>query len=411
MMAADLGEIVMRHTENKDATQKELALQPFAQAYYAAVRNGICNAYLAASVVSSSWVCTSKTGRMGKVGKAVKLLSSVPVVGVLAGPMGTALKAGDGYVQARLLEKISSMAPDAVECCSLARKVGLRLTEVLPDEAASMIDQADEVHVQTTAGAHGTAGASGSSHGIGATPEGSREVEEEEEEEEGDEGDGEVGEDLFDYVVDEVSGYQPTDKGGRKLGKRHLCKLLKAVRRDCLEGVETTEKKVDILLRVILPEAKIGPNTTSSVPKNPFVKPPVAAPSHDGGLDRDAELAVLKAKLEALELDKADQQAEIKKLRGKVTTMEKQIPKNHAEPGYSVHDGQQLFKQKQQTATRDEFWQNVENSDRRTLSADDHQAETRNIQAHVHEVDSRVGFLEAEVAAMKEQLRGRKNGR
>lgn len=57
----------VRHTQNKDATQKELALQPFAQAYYTAVRTGICNAYLAASVVSSSWVCTSKTGRMGKV--------------------------------------------------------------------------------------------------------------------------------------------------------------------------------------------------------------------------------------------------------------------------------------------------------------------------------------------------------
>lgn len=57
----------VRHTENKDVAKKELALQPFDQAYYTAVRTGICNAYLAASVVSSSWVCTSKTGRMGKV--------------------------------------------------------------------------------------------------------------------------------------------------------------------------------------------------------------------------------------------------------------------------------------------------------------------------------------------------------
>ena len=57
----------VRHTEFKDVTQKEMALRPFAQAYYAAVRNGLCNAYLAASVVCSSWVCTSKTGHMGKV--------------------------------------------------------------------------------------------------------------------------------------------------------------------------------------------------------------------------------------------------------------------------------------------------------------------------------------------------------
>ena len=41
-----------------------------------------------------------------QAGKAVKLLSSIPVVGVLAGPVGTALEVGDGYVQTRRLEKV-----------------------------------------------------------------------------------------------------------------------------------------------------------------------------------------------------------------------------------------------------------------------------------------------------------------
>ena len=58
----------MRHAQSKDAAQKERALQPFAHAYYFAVMKGINNAYLAAGVVSSRWVSTNKTGRMGKVG-------------------------------------------------------------------------------------------------------------------------------------------------------------------------------------------------------------------------------------------------------------------------------------------------------------------------------------------------------
>ncbi|CAM9577429.1 unnamed protein product, partial [Hapterophycus canaliculatus] len=294
-MAADLGEVVVRHTQNKDATQKELALQPFAQAYYTAVRTGICNAYLAASVVSSSWVCTSKTGRMGKAGKAVKLLSSIPVVGVLAGPVGTALKVGDGHVQTRRLEKISGLAPDAVECCSLARMLGLRLTDGLPDAAISAIDEADEVGVQVTAGMVGGAG-------DGVSPD---DLSEEE--------------DLFDYVVEEVAGYEPTDNGGKKLGKRHLRKLLKAVRRDCLKGMKTTEQKVDTLLQVIHPEASKRPTATSSAPEVPLARSPVLAPSHDGGLDQAAdqaaELATLRAELEAVKLDKEKQQAQIEAVK------------------------------------------------------------------------------------------------
>ena len=45
-----------------------------------------------------------------QAGKAVKMLSSVPVVGVLAGPIGTMFKACDGYVQTRRLEKVGLAA-------------------------------------------------------------------------------------------------------------------------------------------------------------------------------------------------------------------------------------------------------------------------------------------------------------
>jgi len=56
------------HTEDMGMRRKELALNAFSQAYYTAVRGGICNAYLAASVIASSLVSTSKTGGMAKVG-------------------------------------------------------------------------------------------------------------------------------------------------------------------------------------------------------------------------------------------------------------------------------------------------------------------------------------------------------
>ncbi len=55
------------HMEDKDFQRKEQALRPGSKTYYSTVRTGICNAYLAASVVSSSLVGTSKTGGMGMV--------------------------------------------------------------------------------------------------------------------------------------------------------------------------------------------------------------------------------------------------------------------------------------------------------------------------------------------------------
>lgn len=56
------------------------------------------------------------------------------------------------------VRQISGLAPDAVECCSLARKLGLRLTDGLPGDAISMIDEAEEVGAQATAGVGGGAG-------------------------------------------------------------------------------------------------------------------------------------------------------------------------------------------------------------------------------------------------------------
>ncbi|CAM9895588.1 unnamed protein product, partial [Ectocarpus fasciculatus] len=135
-MSTALGEVALRHTADMNIQRKELALAPFRNAYYTAVRTGLCNAYLAASVIGSDWVATSKTGGTGKAGAALNLMSSaVPVIGGLTGLTGKALQTGDHYLQTRRLVKITALAPDAVECCSLARRLALELSDGLRNDA------------------------------------------------------------------------------------------------------------------------------------------------------------------------------------------------------------------------------------------------------------------------------------
>ena len=131
--------------------QKELALPSGSKAYFTVVRTGLNNAYLAACVVGSRLVSTSRTGAMSKVGarfylqimdslnafraisalpclscvcpiskpdllvvlsqagEALELLSgAVPVVGGLAGLAAAALKAGDHHMQTRRVVRVSS---------------------------------------------------------------------------------------------------------------------------------------------------------------------------------------------------------------------------------------------------------------------------------------------------------------
>ncbi|CAN0543050.1 unnamed protein product [Ectocarpus sp. 12 AP-2014] len=130
--------------------------------------------------------------------------------------------------------------------------------------------------------------------------------------------------------------------------------------------------QVDRLLQVVLPEANIRPTATSSAGEDPRMRPPVSASAHDAGLDKAAELARL-----------------------------------------TVGAGQ-VLSQARNTKTKEEFWRDAEKSasatGEHTLNSDEHQAETRNTQAHVHEVDSRVDVFEANIATLTEELRGKRSG-
>lgn len=63
--------------EDKDMHRKELALPPGSKAYFTAIRTGVCNAYLAGSVVDSRLVRTSKTGGMSVVSADLTVLGSL----------------------------------------------------------------------------------------------------------------------------------------------------------------------------------------------------------------------------------------------------------------------------------------------------------------------------------------------
>ncbi|CAM9745438.1 unnamed protein product, partial [Ectocarpus fasciculatus] len=262
-MSTALGDVVLKHTEDMDEQQRELAMPAFSRCYYTTVRGGLSQAYLAASVIGSDWVATTKTGGIGKAGAALKILSSaVPVVGGLPKLAGKALETGDQYLQSRRLAKIAAMAPDTMEFCSLARKLALQLTDGLEDSTGATADDVDQVHLYTTAGMKG---GFGSGRGADVTPGDMSE------------------EDVFEYLLEEVASYERYDHGGKRLGKKHLRKLLQAIQRGCLDGSGGTEEKVVILLLEILPEADIRPAATSRTPKEVMVRSPrVVAPAHDG---------------------------------------------------------------------------------------------------------------------------------
>ncbi|CAM9783700.1 unnamed protein product [Ectocarpus fasciculatus] len=108
-------------------------------------------------------------------------------------------------------------------------------------------------------------------------------------------------EDVFEYLLEEVASYESNDHGGKRLGKRHLRKLLKAIQRGCLNGSTCIKQKIEVLLLEILPGAIIGPVGTSSTPKKVIVQsPPVVAPVHDSELPSMADFAAIQAALEEL---------------------------------------------------------------------------------------------------------------
>ncbi|CBJ27116.1 Pseudogene [Ectocarpus siliculosus] len=248
----------------------------------------------------------------------MQLLShAVPVVGGLASFAAAALKAGDHRMQTRRVVKITDLAADAVECCSLARRLAIRMTDGL---AAGTISTTEN-----------SVGGRGWNLGIGALPDGTSE------------------EVVMEWFTGEVANREANTTAGRRLGKQHLKELLVAVGRGRLQGTNTTEEKVEMLLEAI------AGGSSSRVTKPPRAEdkslvesPAVPAPSHDGGLDRDAEFAALKAKFEALELGDERRQAKLealelaeerrqaefeelqsdnKQLLAEVDTMKKLIPK------------------------------------------------------------------------------------
>eukprot|EP00752_Nemacystus_decipiens_P002649 g2479.t1 len=402
-MAMTLGEMASRHTEDKNLKQKELALPPGSKAYFTLVKTGLSNAYLAASVVSSGLVCTSNTGSMGKAGEALKLLSGVvPGVSGLGAFAAAALKAGDRHIQTRRVVKMAEMASDALECCALARKLGLRLTDGLANGTISTTEHAGKIFQLTTvANADGAGFALPDSESEEAVMEWFT---------------GEVA----DLEADNTVGRETSaEQAGRRLGKQHLRTLLMAVGRGCLEGTNNAEEKVERLLKVVVPEGRTRAVIPPRSPVTSSVRSPASAPLHDGNLDRDAEFAYMKAKMKALELAEERRRAELESLKsshervqGQMDALRKNFPKRRGEASSAVDaGGQELLAQEQKTKTKEEFVAEMQNPGLSTHQQSVTPDELRVIHTYVEELSRETGYLGARVAALEEGNEGRRKGR
>eukprot|EP00752_Nemacystus_decipiens_P006453 g5812.t1 len=351
-MAKALGEVASGHVEEKDMQQKEAALPEVLRAYCVSVRTGLCNAYFAASVVGSNLVRTSNTGRMGMAGEALKLLSgTVPVVGGLASFAAAALKAGDHHRQTQRVVKITDMATDAVECCSLSRRLAIRLTDGL---AAGIVSTTEDDSMSSTGSGSGAYG--WSEEGGGVLP---NEASEES-----------VMEWFADELANRVVGVDEVNNRSRagaseieakqRLGKRHLKKLLVAVGRDCLQGTNTTGEKVEKLVRVIIPEAR-SPGPAPGAPEKSFLQVPVPASPQDDCSGPGVDFSAITSEMQALKLACEGVRSDNKKLAGEVEALKKRIPKDEGEQsGWTDTGGGQRLAQKQATKTKEDFWQEAD---------------------------------------------------
>ncbi|CAM9481990.1 unnamed protein product [Sphacelaria rigidula] len=403
-MAKALGEVASRHTEEEDTRWKMMALDPGSKAYYTAVRRGLCNAYLAASVVDSGLVSTSEIGVMGKAGTALKLISSaVPVIGGLASLAGAALKVGDCYLQTQRVVKITDLAPDAVECSKLTKMLALRLTDALVDITVATSHgwrEGVRYRAWTVCCISRVSGGFESSEGYGTLPDGASE------------------EAVMEWFIENVVNCVSSKCGTTRLGKRHLHTLLEAVGRDCLQGINSIEGKVERLVKVVIPEAGTSPTATSSAPERSSVRFPVSASPHDGILDREVDFSAMKAELEALKLADESLQREFEalksekqKLQSRVVAMEKRISKPQAESGDSVDaGGGQLLAQKQKTKTKtmEEFNQEMENPDLATDRQTDNPDEPWVTLADREMVEGEMKYLDERVSALEKENRGKK---
>lgn len=93
---------------------------------------------------------------------------------------------------------------------------------------------------------------------------------------------------------------------------------------------------------MIAPEASGRPVTTRREPETSFVQFPVPAPSHGGGLDQGAELAALKAQIEALLVSDKRRQAAEERQQEKVEALEFAEERRQAEIAALQSDNKKL---------------------------------------------------------------------
>ncbi|CAM9487394.1 unnamed protein product [Scytosiphon promiscuus] len=322
-MANILQEVVVEKEEVNETRRTELALAPDSMEglYYATLRGGMCSSYLAASVIASDMVATSKTGAMGTAGKALNILAGAVSVAPGLKTLAAGLTQGDRFLQTRRIVKILEMAADIVECCALARRVALRLAGALVDDTLPEAHSRDEVACLSFE----RCGQDASFDVTNADEEAAMEWF--------------IEEVLSSDVGSRGKKSNPSAKDGQRMGKQHLKRILKAVGRGCVREARGTDAKVDILVRVILPGIEGEPSSTrqgaqesdkhAKHPAGPAH--PVSDPSREvtqslvgggGSIQSEACVTALTDKVQALEAGHASLKAKSAELAAQNAKLE-----------------------------------------------------------------------------------------
>jgi hypothetical protein len=130
-----LGNIKALISTQQQQEENQLALETiqsdlYQASFYNKIRSELNATYLAATVVQTDIVQSSKTGMLGKVGSALETVGNyVPMIGSGVQLFGSILNLVDQNMQARLIQNYANLANDSVEMTNLANEIAIRLTQ------------------------------------------------------------------------------------------------------------------------------------------------------------------------------------------------------------------------------------------------------------------------------------------
>jgi tetratricopeptide (TPR) repeat protein len=129
-LVPQLKDLLLREEQSQKAEAELAAIfaDPYKGSFYEVMRWELNTVYLAAMVVQTDIVKSSKSGSVGKIGKLISSISShIPMVGAGVNLLGYILGSVDVIHQKTIIARYASLAIDAVEMSNLAKLISQSL--------------------------------------------------------------------------------------------------------------------------------------------------------------------------------------------------------------------------------------------------------------------------------------------